>query len=231
MQYNVIIPSAGAGKRMGANQNKLFLTINDEAIIAHTVRVFVDDDLCEKIILPINPIEKETFIEKFNASSISLEKIQFIEGGSERQYSVRNGLVAVSKGTEIVLVHDGARPFITKNQVGELVCAAKIHGGTVLAARVKDTIKKAKDNFVEETVERESLWSIQTPQAFRVEVLQKAHKLAEEENYLGTDESSLVERIGYQVYISEGNYENIKLTTQEDIIFAEAIIKRRSSDV
>lgn len=229
MKYEVIIPSAGAGKRMGAGQNKLFLNLFGEAIIARTVRVFAEDPTCLKIILPINPAEKDTFIEKFTDARIKLDKIEFIEGGLERQYSVKNGLKALTGETEIVLVHDGARPFVTKNQITGLVEAATIHGGTVLAARVKDTIKKAVDNFVEETIERDCLWSMQTPQAFRVEILKSAHKSAEEKGFLGTDESSLVEKIGEKVYISEGDYENIKLTTEEDIIFAEAILRKRGS--
>ena len=130
---------------------------------------------------------------------------------------------------ELYLVHDAARPFINSEQIHELVAAAEQNGASILAVPVKDTVKKAKDKKVVETVERSSLWAIQTPQAFRMSLLRKAHEKASEENFLGTDDSSLVERLGKDVIIVEGNYDNIKLTTPEDLFFAKTIIHKRRS--
>ncbi|MDF2558203.1 MAG: 2-C-methyl-D-erythritol 4-phosphate cytidylyltransferase [Bacillales bacterium] len=226
MHYEVIIPAAGSGKRMGEIFNKLFIDLDGKTIIQRTVEVFLSDPYCRKVILAIKPEEK-CICDRIFADKKS--KITYVNGGSERQYSVRNGLEAVSKDTKIILVHDGARPFINHNQIQELVECARKMGSTVLAVRVKDTIKKTDGLTITETVERDNLWSIQTPQAFRTEVLKQAHSWADETGYLGTDDSSLVEKIGLSVSVTEGNYENIKITTKEDILFAEAILKKRSN--
>jgi 2-C-methyl-D-erythritol 4-phosphate cytidylyltransferase len=146
-------------------------------------------------------------------------------GGKERQQSVYNGLQHAEE--DIVLVHDGARPFITLGQISELTTAASLNGGAVIAVPVKDTIKKAANKKVLETVERSSLWAVQTPQAFRVSILKSAYEQAEAEEFLGTDDASLLERINEQVVIIEGNYDNIKITTQEDLYFAEAILHKQ----
>lgn len=224
MQYDVIIPAAGSGKRMGAAFNKLFIELNGKTIIERTVDVFLSDINCKKVILAIKPEEQSIFEQIFTEKGT---KISYVNGGLERQYSVRNGLEVVPCETEIILVHDGARPFIDHVQIQELIKNTRETGGTVLAVRVKDTIKRTEGLTIKETINRENLWSIQTPQAFRTEVLRQAHSWADETGYLGTDEASLVEKIGVSVSVTEGNYENIKITTKEDILFAEVILKKR----
>ncbi len=226
MQYEVIIPAAGAGTRMGAGTNKLLLKLVGRTIVEWTVLVFALDPNCRQIILPVKESEQSILERIFGHDSFQ-DKIRFVTGGSERQFSVRNGLAAVASATEIVLVHDGARPFIDRDQVGRLVTSAVQNGGSVLAVRVKDTIKKCSDQFVTESVDRDHLWAMQTPQAFRVEQLRAAHQWAEAHGFLGTDEASLLEKIGQPVAIVEGNYENMKLTTPEDLLFAEVILQRR----
>ncbi|MEH7223802.1 2-C-methyl-D-erythritol 4-phosphate cytidylyltransferase [Bacillus sp. JJ1566] len=224
MDYQVVIPAAGQGKRMNAGKNKQFIELASIPVIIHTLRVFEHDPMCSGIILVINKDEQRIFEELVQTYHIK-KGISFIQGGGERQYSVYNGLQAV-KNTDIVLVHDGARPFLKRKHVHELVNVATKKGAAVLAVPVKDTIKRVShDLYVEETVERSSLWAIQTPQAFHVSILQEAHKLAKKEAYLGTDEASLVERIPKQVYIVKGDYLNIKLTTPDDLVFAEAILQ------
>ncbi|OIK12050.1 2-C-methyl-D-erythritol 4-phosphate cytidylyltransferase [Bacillus sp. MUM 13] len=226
MFYEVVIPAAGQGKRMNAGKNKLFIELAQIPIIVHTLRVFEDDPNCRGIILSINPAEEAIFsglVSLYGFKKIS----KLTAGGSERQQSVFNGIRELST-SDIVLVHDGARPFIDSGLIGELADAASVHGGAVAAVPVKDTIKKAKDGAVLETVERSGLWAVQTPQAFRVSALLEAHKRAEEEGYLGTDDASLLERSGQPVVIIEGNYDNIKITTQEDLYFAEAILHKKS---
>ena len=224
MNYQVVIPAAGQGKRMNAGKNKQFIELKSIPVIIHTLRVFEHDPKCSGIILVINKDEQPIFEEMIQTYKIK-KVVSLIQGGSERQYSVYNGLQAV-KATDIVLVHDGARPFLKQKHVHELVNVAAEKGAAVLAVPVKDTIKRAsRELYVEETVERSSLWAIQTPQAFHVSLLQEAHELAKKENFLGTDEASLVERIPKQVYIVNGDYLNIKLTTPDDLVFAEAILQ------
>ncbi|MFF2459923.1 MULTISPECIES: 2-C-methyl-D-erythritol 4-phosphate cytidylyltransferase [Peribacillus] len=224
MFYEVVIPAAGQGKRMKAGKNKLFIELSGIPIIVYTLRVFEEDPDCRGIILSINPAEKDYFSQLIAAYGLKKVK-KLVMGGKERQQSVYNGLQHA--GEEIVLVHDGARPFINVGQISELTTAASLHGGAVIAVPVKDTIKKASNDKVVETVERSSLWAVQTPQAFRVSILKSAYEQAEAEAFLGTDDASLLERINEQVVIIEGNYDNIKITTQEDLYFAEAILHKQ----
>jgi 2-C-methyl-D-erythritol 4-phosphate cytidylyltransferase len=225
MAYQVIIPAAGQGKRMGAGRNKLFLTLENIPVLIHTLRVFEQDTECSGIILSIHPQDKESFNELLTEYRIS-KVTHLVHGGKERQDSVYNG-VKVIQADGIVLVHDGARPFVTLDTVHELVKAAESSGAAIAAVPVKDTIKKAENLLVSETIERSSLWAVQTPQAFRVSILRKAHEYAVEDQFTGTDDASLVERLPHKVVIIEGDYDNIKLTTPEDMFFAEAILKKR----
>ena len=224
MNYQVIIPAAGQGKRMKAGKNKQFIELNEIPIIIHTLKVFEEHTQCSGIILVINEAEKADFqylIEKYRIQKVH----QFVLGGTERQYSVYNGLKAV-KDDELVLVHDGARPFVTQKRIENLVEKAVDTGAAILAVPVKDTIKKVEEGIVSETVERSTLWSVQTPQAFQIKLLLEAHDKARNEGYLGTDDASLLERVGRPVSIVTGDYTNIKITTPEDLYIAEAILKR-----
>jgi 2-C-methyl-D-erythritol 4-phosphate cytidylyltransferase len=226
MPYQVIIPAAGQGKRMGAGRNKLLLTLEGVPILIHTLKVFEADAECSGIILAINPSDEQQF--KSLLKEYGIHKVtSLVNGGKERQDSVYNGLMSVQSVDGIVLVHDAARPFIKLETIHNLVDAASRDGGSIVAVPVKDTIKKAANSVVAETVERSSLWAVQTPQAFRVSVLLEAHNKALREQFIGTDESSLVERIPHPVSIIEGDYDNIKLTTPEDLYFAEAILRKR----
>jgi len=222
MNYQVIIPAAGSGKRMGAGYNKLLMNLAGRPIILHTLDVFEKDSSCSRIILVIHSDDDSFFAE----IQSHYTKIHIVYGGSERQYSVYNGLKAAE--TEgIILVHDGARPFIRPETISRLVQSASECGAAIAAVPVKDTIKKVIDLEVIETVDRSSLWQVQTPKAFHFSVLQSAHEQAKIEGYLGTDEASLVEKNGHPVKIVESDYDNIKLTTPEDLYFAEAILKKR----
>ncbi|WP_335872137.1 2-C-methyl-D-erythritol 4-phosphate cytidylyltransferase [Bacillus sp. 2205SS5-2] len=226
MTYQVVIPAAGKGKRMGANRNKLLLEIHQTPIIVHTLKVFEQDPLCDGTFLVIHPDEEEIFQELMK--QFDLQKVrQLVYGGSERQYSVFNGIKALNHDG-VVLVHDGARPFITTDVIHALVIAAEKEGAAIAAVPVKDTIKKVHQHTVIETIDRSSLWSIQTPQAFRFSLLEKAHREAVAHSFLGTDDASLVERMGQRVAIVESDYDNIKLTTTEDLYFADAILQKRS---
>lgn len=225
MNYEVIIPAAGQGKRMKAERNKLWIELEGEPIISHTLRQFGDDKSCRRILLVVNPSEEQDFKALIEELLLPVP-IELIRGGSERQYSVKNAVDSLTGEVEIVLVHDGARPFITRSLIEELTKDAGRHGASVLAVPVKDTIKKAEGSFITKTIERSSLWAIQTPQAFRVSILKRAHRKAEEDGFLGTDDASLVERISLPVAVTEGNYDNIKITTPEDLYFAKAILEK-----
>ncbi|WP_394141285.1 2-C-methyl-D-erythritol 4-phosphate cytidylyltransferase [Cytobacillus oceanisediminis] len=224
MDYQVILPAAGQGKRMGAGKNKLLLVIGEIPVFIHTLRVFENDSECTGIYLAINPQDEEemrVLLKEHNITKV----IAMVPGGEERQHSVYNAVKAVA-GEGIVLVHDAARPFISQDLLRPLVKMAEEKGAAVLAVPLKDTVKKADGNLITETLERSCLWAVQTPQAFRIPVLLEAHQKAEVERFLGTDDASLVERLGKEVVIVEGSYDNIKLTTPEDLYFAEAIIKK-----
>ncbi|MDR7240430.1 2-C-methyl-D-erythritol 4-phosphate cytidylyltransferase [Neobacillus drentensis] len=225
MTYQVILPAAGQGKRMGAGKNKLLLELNGIPVLIHTLRVFEQDEACSGMILAIHPQDEPEFkvlLARYNVTKV----ITFVPGGKERQDSIYNALKLV-KTNGIILVHDAARPFILKEHIHRLADIAEETGAAILGVPAKDTIKKVDGGVVVETVERSSLWAVQTPQAFRVLLLKEAYEQAEKDYFLGTDDASLVERLNYPVAMVEGDYDNIKLTTPEDLFFAEAILKKR----
>ncbi|MBU8908643.1 2-C-methyl-D-erythritol 4-phosphate cytidylyltransferase [Desertibacillus haloalkaliphilus] len=225
MNYSVVIPAAGQGKRMQAGQNKQFIELEGKPVIIHTLAIFEADENCKEIIVVANQRETEQVKSLLVAHKLS-KATKIVAGGSERQQSVYNGLKAVEE-SEIVLVHDGARPFVEEKHLNNLVNKAKTIGAATLAVPVKDTIKRVDADFVVETMERSSLWAIQTPQAFHLSLIKQAHKEAEIANFLGTDDASLVEQSGQAVAIVSGDYLNIKLTTPEDLVFAKAIMETK----
>jgi 2-C-methyl-D-erythritol 4-phosphate cytidylyltransferase len=227
MTYQVILPAAGQGKRMGAGKNKLLLELEGMPVLIHTLKVFDQDEDCTGIILAVHPQDELAFRDLLRQFKIE-KSIRFVPGGTERQHSIYNALKTVEEDG-IILVHDAARPFIQKEFIHRLTHVAIQTGAAVIGVPAKDTMKKVIDGIVKETVERSSLWAVQTPQAFRISLLKRAYKRAENENFIGTDDASLVERLPYSITMVEGDYDNIKLTTPEDLFFAEAILKKRKS--
>lgn len=226
MQYEVVLPAAGSGKRMGAGQNKLFLQLADKPILIHTLLVFEQDEACTGIWLAVKDTERE-YIQSI-MTRYNITKIKGLPtGGAERQHSVHSCIKEMDD-VEIVLVHDAARPFITEPIITELVQTAYEKGAAIAGVRAKDTMKIVREGIIKETVDRDCLWMIQTPQAFRFDLLAEAEDVAEKVGFLGTDEAMLVERLGHDVHIVESSYENVKMTTQEDLIFGEAILKARA---
>lgn len=219
-----MIPAAGSGKRMGAGFNKLFLKLGEKPIFIYTLEAFQQDPYCQSIILAVKDEEKQDikkYLEEFNITKVT----QMVEGGSERQYSVAACLSAY-EGDGVVLVHDAARPFIRRAVIHALVKEAEISGAAIVGVKAKDTMKLAPTGTVQETVNRDHLWIVQTPQAFRAGVLRKASNQAKMDGFLGTDESMLVERIDHPVRMVEGTYDNVKMTTQEDLAIGEILLKR-----
>ncbi|AHN23769.1 MULTISPECIES: 2-C-methyl-D-erythritol 4-phosphate cytidylyltransferase [Lysinibacillus] len=226
MQYEVVLPAAGSGKRMGAGQNKLFLELLEKPILIHTLEVFEQDENCTGIWLAVKP-EERAVIQKMLAN-YGISKVKGLpDGGAERQHSVHACMKEMEQ-VDIVLVHDAARPFITHDIIANLVQSANNFGAAIAGVRAKDTMKKVRNGIIEETVDRESLWMIQTPQAFRFDLIVEAEDVAEKVGFLGTDEAMLVERLGHEVHIVESNYENVKMTTKEDLLFGEAILRKRA---
>lgn len=220
--YRVVIPAAGAGKRMGADRNKLMLMLRDRSIIEWTLDVFEADYLCEEIILAINPAEQVWFEQ---VTERYATPVRLVAGGRERQESVLRGLEVIAT-PGIVLIHDGARPFVEQAAIHAVVAAAVEHKAAILAVSVKDTVKRITGTTIVETVPRDELMAAQTPQAFDLETIRAVHQKAAE-HYLGTDDASLIEWDGGKVTLVTGQYENIKVTTPDDLWFGEAILMKR----
>ncbi|WP_214894446.1 2-C-methyl-D-erythritol 4-phosphate cytidylyltransferase [Exiguobacterium sp. H66] len=220
--YRVVIPAAGAGKRMGADRNKLMLLLRDRSIIEWTLDVFEADPLCEQIILAINPAEQVWFEQVTDRYATP---VRLVAGGRERQESVLRGLEVI-EAPGIVLIHDGARPFIEQTAIHAVVAAAVEHNAAILAVPVKDTVKRIIGETIVETVPRDELMAAQTPQAFDLDTIRTVHQKAAE-HYLGTDDASLIEWDGGKVTLVTGQYENIKVTTPDDLWFGEAILMKR----
>jgi len=223
----VIIPAAGKGKRMGAQISKQYLEIGDKPIIVHTIEKFDQSLLIHEIRVVTSKEEMGYFKEEILSKYHFNTPIKIVAGGNERQESVYNGLKNISPKAEIILIHDGARPFISKEEIEKSIEGAKVYGACVLGVRVKDTIKICnEEGYVESTPRRESLWAVQTPQSFQKSIIMEAHRKAAEEHFLGTDDATLAERLGYPIKIIEGSYQNIKITTPDDLTIGEAILRK-----
>lgn len=230
MKISAIIVAAGKGKRMGEGYNKQYILLVGKPIVAHTIEVFENVGSIDEIVLVVGKGEidlaRKDIIHKYNFKKV----VKIIEGGTERQDSVYNGLKAIDVNCNIVLIHDGARPFITGNIIEKSIKAAKDAGACVVAVRVKDTIKVVNKNMeVDYTPDRDILWAVQTPQAFEHKLLLEAYKKLRADNIKVTDDAMLVEKLGHIVKIIEGSYENIKITTPEDLILGEGILKKREN--
>lgn len=227
MSVIALIPAAGMGKRMGAEINKQYLLLAGKPIVAHTISVFEQAPFVDHIYVVTPAAEipycREQVVERYGFTKVRA----IVPGGKERQNSVLNGLRAMDGAAEddVVLIHDGVRPFIQAAVLEHAVAAGRTQEGGLVAVPAKDTIKIVDDGVVVETLSRERIWLAQTPQAFRYGVIRAAHEIAEAEGFLGTDDASLVERLGQRVHIVIGDYRNIKITTPEDLILAEAFIK------
>ncbi len=211
---------------MNSTCNKNFLELDGRPILLRTLDRFVLSKSVDELIIAA-AADEISAIEEMIAP---VEKpCKVIEGGSERQYSVANALKFLPPSTELVLVHDAARPLIDVETIDAVIDAARKFGGAIVAVPAKNTIKVVDgENFVVSTPPRASLLEVQTPQVFRREIILQAYEQAARDGFLGTDDASLVERLGIQVKIVVGNYRNIKITTPEDLSIAEALIGRRA---
>ena len=231
MAIIALVPAAGMGKRMGAGINKQYLELGGMPILARTLRIFEDAPFVDRIVvvMPTDEIGfcREQVVERYGFRKVS----QIVAGGKERQQSVLNGLRALDGCAEddIVLIHDGVRPFVPPHVVLRSIEVAREQDGALVAVPVKDTVKVVEAGIVTATPPRETLWLAQTPQAFRYGVIRAAHEIADAEQFLGTDDASLVERLNDKVQVVIGDYRNIKITTPEDLVLAEAFLAAAKS--
>ncbi len=227
---SLIITAAGQGKRMGGGKNKLFIFLGGKPILAHTLQIFKEMDLFALILVIIAPGEENIFRRWVSLPFLSQDKrFLIVTGGQERQDSVYKGLLALEESGidngSIVCIHDGARPFVTPSLVDEVYQEALFSGAATAGIPIKDTIKRVdQDMKVIDTPARDTLIAVQTPQCFKYSLLWEAHRRAQEDNFRGSDDASLIERIGGNVKIVTGSDENFKITTALDFMVAEALL-------
>ena len=218
-KVTMIVAAAGVGKRMGLGYPKQFLEYKGKPLFIMPLEVAQNSNIVDEIIVVTNK-ENVSLVENY-CNQYGLSKVvKVTEGGKERQNSIYNAL-KYDNNSDIILVQDGVRPFLKEKYIEECCrVVAEERLGAVVGVHVKDTIKVINENFeVVSTPKRADLIAVHTPQAFEGKLLKEAYEIAERENFLGTDDSSLVERIGGKVKIVLGDYDNIKITTQEDLKF------------
>lgn len=220
-----LIVAAGTGKRMGATTRKQYLSLAGEPILFHTLRAF---EACRAIgaITLVVPADEIDWVAVNILMPLSLKTaVTLCAGGRERQDSVRLGLASIDPAHRLVAIHDGVRPLIQPDQIETCLDAAADHGAALLAVPVADTLKLAGNRqAVKKTIPREGIWLAQTPQAFDLELIRNAHQKALQDGIQGTDDATLVERLGLPVHLVPGSRRNIKVTTPEDLILAEAFL-------
>jgi 2-C-methyl-D-erythritol 4-phosphate cytidylyltransferase len=226
VMYTVILPAAGTGSRMNLGFNKLFHKIAKRTIIEHTVARFLNDIKCTQIIIVASADDQPAMQELFKDHC----RVEFVSGAATRKESVYNALAHVRE--EVVMVHDGARPFVTSQVIDECYDVASKGFGAISAVTPKDTIKErhpVNTKFVKQTIDRNRLAITQTPQAFPTAVLKKANELAKNAFLLelATDDASLIEKhTEIEIKIVDGDYQNIKFTTPDDIAYFEFLLKK-----
>jgi 2-C-methyl-D-erythritol 4-phosphate cytidylyltransferase len=221
---SAIIVAAGKGIRMKGTMRKQYLDLSGRPVLAHSIMAFDSCSQVEEIFLVV-PKEDVEYCQNKILSLLDLKnQINLVHGGAKRQDSVYNGLQAIAKNTDTVVIHDGVRPLIHPEKLKECILASKKYGACILGTPASDTLKRVdKSGIIETTLPRENIWFAQTPQAFQYDIIIKAHETARRDGYVGTDDASLVERLGADVKIINGSKFNIKITKKEDLAVAKAM--------
>ena len=223
---SAIIVAAGKGVRMNGAMRKQYISLAGRPILSHTLLVF---DRCNGIneVFLVVPEEDLDFCYKHILMPLTLQKkIRLLPGGPERQESVYNGLLAIMNKKSLIVIHDGVRPFVQPEHIMACINGARHYGACVTGIPAYDTLKRVDDSgWIDKTIKRDTIWLVQTPQAFQYERIILAHEAARRDGYFGTDDALLVERLGKKVKMIRGSRYNIKITTQEDLILAKAIME------
>lgn len=229
-QVIALVPAAGRGLRMGGSIPKQFLALGGEPLIIQSLVALQAAAVVDQIILAVPSADIDYCQREIVVKHRFTKVTKVVAGGAERQDSVRHALAEVPSGTEIVLVHDAVRPFLTQGMIDGVVAAARKHGAAIIALPMRDTVKQvSSDGIIERTVDRAPLWLAQTPQAFRRDWIEEAHRKAHAEKVRATDDAFLVEWLGHAVAVVEGSGENIKVTRPEDLVIGEAILASRKA--
>lgn len=227
MTISAVIAAGGRGTRMGAGFNKVFMKLSGTEILLHTMRAFDESPFVDEIIVVTGAED----IKKVRtlASENSIKKLVCVtEGGSTRRASVYNGILK-ARGS-IIAVHDGARCLISQHEIRDVIRDCEKYGAAAVGVICKDTLKTAdKEGFISGTVDRSQTYQIQTPQVFKRDIILNAHEAAVKDGFEPTDDCALAERMGVRIKITPGSYDNIKITTPEDVPVAERILNRRKS--
>jgi 2-C-methyl-D-erythritol 4-phosphate cytidylyltransferase len=221
-----IVPAAGIGRRLGPGSNKAFHIILGRPLIVWAIEVLERTEDIDEIIPVLKESDMEGGLKVFDQYNFSKVR-RVVQGGNQRQDSVYNGLRNIGVKPGIVLIHDGVRPLVEREKVKEAIHALGGYDGVILGVPVKDTVKHVENGMVSTTLRRDTLWAIQTPQVFLHDSLMAAYETAMEKTIYGTDDASLVERVGGKVKVVMGSYANIKITTPEDIPLAEFLLRQK----
>lgn len=217
---------------MGGAVRKQFRALGGLPLLVHSLRVLQSSPVIDAVILAVPEADlgycRTEIVERHGFTKVS----RVIAGGRERQDSVRQALAVLEESVRLIVIHDAVRPFVTDTMVAEVVRAAQSDGGAIIALPMKDTVKQVGgDRLIERTIDRRPLWLAQTPQAFRRDWLDEAHRKAQAEGVAATDDAYLLEWMGHPVRVIEGSGENIKVTRPEDLIIAEAILASRTGRI
>jgi 2-C-methyl-D-erythritol 4-phosphate cytidylyltransferase len=225
MKTVAIVPAAGSGSRMNREVSKQYLALSGKPVLVHTLEVLEACPGVDRLLVVVPPQDLSSVRAEVLAPWNFRKVAAIVPGGRERQDSVRAGLDAVDRDADIVLIHDAVRPLISVDLVERCIRAAAEAGAATLGVPVKDTVKEvAPDGRIVRTCDRTMLWLTQTPQAFRRDIIERAHREAFRDGFRGTDDTSLVERLGIAARMIPGDYRNIKITTPEDLVVAEALL-------
>ncbi len=228
-KFVVIVPAAGVGKRMGLGYNKAFAKLCGAPILVHCLAMLARTNLVDEVIVVLGALELDegrSMLDAYRETYFPHLKFQLVAGGKERQDSVMNALAVVPKDAAFIAVHDGARPFAGTEVFTRVLQAAKEQGAAIATVPVKDTIKVVDDSgMVISTPDRSTLQAVQTPQIFEAKLLLDAYNQLQVNPAAVTDDASVVELYGHKVVTVMGRYENIKLTTPEDLLWAERLLQ------
>jgi 2-C-methyl-D-erythritol 4-phosphate cytidylyltransferase len=237
MRVSVILPAAGLGTRMGRSSpekfgtsRKQFMLLEGSPILLHTIRRFVASPSVTEIVVALRAEDSEWAAELLDREGFS-RPVRLVEGGDSRQQSVENALAAIAPDTDLVMVHDAVRPFIEIETIEKAIAEAAVNGAAIVGIVPVDTVKQVHLNKVRATIPRERLMLAQTPQVFRYALLRRAFDKAREDGFIGTDESSLVERLDVDVHVVSGSDRNIKITRPSDMELARLFLSEETAKV